>query len=312
MRIVKTQEREVPEDIPSGDDVKIERIGQGITAWTNPHNRFRVLRLHYSADPRKREKAWKEETIAGLPSYDYWLREFEMVWQSFQGKPVYFNEWSHEFHVAREPLKHTFELPIIRGWDFGLSPACLFTQLMPRNRLFILQELVTEGGTGIEQLIDLVIEAQFKWFPGHVKYVDVVDPSGFYRRDTDARSCVNIMSGRPLRASPMPGVQVPQTRKSDVVALLRKSIRGEPGYLVDPRCEYLIKGFDGGFHYAYSREGVLRSGWEKNIYSHIHEANQYICTRLNDLDLSGKRGEVKIREPHYMFGDSKQSGLEII
>src|SRR3990167_2779137 len=306
MRVVKTQEREIPEDIPSAEDVRLERPTQGITCWTNPNNRFRVVRLHYTADPKKRGQDWKAETIAGLPSYDYWLREFEMVLQSFQGKPVYFGEWSHEFHVSKEPLKHSYELPIIRGWDVGLSPACLFTQLMPRSKLYILRELVTEGGTGIEQLIDMVMEAQLKWFPGHTKYLDVVDPSGFYRRDTDARSCVNIMTGRPPRASPLPGVQVPQQRKSDVVALLRKNVQGQPCYLVDPRAETIIKGFDGGFHYAYSREGALRDRWEKNIYSHIHEANQYICTRLNDLNTRASELDYTFKEPKYDFGKQAQ------
>lgn len=47
------------------------------------------------------------------------------------GKPVYpeFNDALHTGEV--EPVKGVI---IKRGWDFGLTPACIFTQVLPDGR----------------------------------------------------------------------------------------------------------------------------------------------------------------------------------
>ena len=130
---------EMPDELPSG--VEITEPMKGVKVWTNPRNKFRVLRLHRSADPRKRGKAWIDESRAGLP-YTDWLREYEIRWKSFQGKAVFLEDWNPNFHVSEEPLEYDPGIPIIRGWDFGLSPACLFAQLRAGGRLLILKELI--------------------------------------------------------------------------------------------------------------------------------------------------------------------------
>jgi hypothetical protein len=55
-------------------------------------------------------------------------------------------------------------------------------------------------------------------------------------------------------------------------------VDGNPGFLIDPRCKELIKGFEGG--YAYRRIQVSGERYddkpEKNRFSHIHDALQYL------------------------------------
>ena len=55
-------------------------------------------------------------------------------------------------------------------------------------------------------------------------------------------------------------------------------VEGKSGLLIDPRCKELIKGFEGG--YGYRRMQVSGERYDdkpdKNRFSHIHDALQYL------------------------------------
>jgi hypothetical protein len=55
-------------------------------------------------------------------------------------------------------------------------------------------------------------------------------------------------------------------------------VDGKPAFLIDRRCQQLIKGFEGG--YQYKRMEVSGERYadkpDKNMYSHIHDALQYM------------------------------------
>jgi hypothetical protein len=55
-------------------------------------------------------------------------------------------------------------------------------------------------------------------------------------------------------------------------------VEGQSGMLIDYRCRTIIKGFEGG--YQYRRVQVSGERYsdkpEKNMYSHIHDALQYL------------------------------------
>lgn len=284
---------ETTEELPT---IVTEELCHGLRAWSNSYNRFRVLRLEHTADPSKRSKKWEDETRAGMAHSD-WLREYKIVWRSFKGKPVYLEDWKHDWHVSKEPLKWNPELSLMRGWDFGMSPACVISQLWPRMRLLVLREVVGKD-ISVELLIDEVARLCGEWFPGARQYFDIIDPSGFFKRDLDGRTAALILAQQPLRARPIGGVQDPTARRHAVVEFLRDSRQGQPCFMIDPSCETLIQGFDGGFHFTYMR-GVLRDRWEKNHYSHSAEALQYICTKARNLDMSLERQFV-VAEPRYL------------
>jgi len=285
-----------PEELPQY--CKVDELCQGLKAWTNPQNSFRVLRLHMSADPAKRTPEFLKEAQSGLPR-DKYRREFELVWRSFEGRPVYVDDWNHNVNVANDFLQYAPHLPVMRGWDFGLTPAVIFAQLMPDMRLFVLREICEEE-MGIERFLDIVTTRSREWFPSAKRFVDIIDPAGFVRSQTDERSCMTIMSGSPWFLKPVPGVQNPVARRNAVVTFLQRNVRGHPAFLCSPACKAIINGFDGGYHYAHNRSGQLREYPEKNLYSHPHDALQYICTRVFDVDLRpGAEGTIKIAQPTY-------------
>jgi hypothetical protein len=289
------------DNLPPGElpqYAEVEQLCPGLKAWTNPQNGFRVVQLHCFADPIKRTKEYQIEAAQGIP-WDKYLREFHLIWRSFEGRPVYQDDWNHNFHTSKEVLMFASHLPVLRGWDFGLTPACVFAQLMPDMKLYILEELCEEE-MGIERFLDMVHSRSKASFPNAKKFVDIVDPAGFQRSQTDERSCVSIMLGSPWFFKPVPGIQQPQARRSAVVKFLQRNVRGEPAFLISPNCKTLVNGFDGGYHFAKTKAGPLRETPEKNSYSHPHDALQYICTRVMELNLSESPAPV-IKQPSYGF-----------
>ena len=80
-----------------------------------------------------------------------------------------------------------------------------------------------------------------------------------------------------MRAFPAPSNSV-DLRLESVSSQLNKMTEGKPAFLVDRRCQQLIKGFEGG--YSYKRMEVSGERYadkpDKNMFSHIHDALQYL------------------------------------
>ena len=82
----------------------------GLTAWTNPGNGFRILKLHYSADPAKRAPEWKQRAMQGMPTRG-WLREYELSFEAPLGQAVI-----PEFGSSHVRPVNPSQARILRGW----------------------------------------------------------------------------------------------------------------------------------------------------------------------------------------------------
>lgn len=285
-----TIREELPEAIP------ITEVMTGLKTWTNPLNRFTVIRLHRSADPAKRSKEWEDKTRAGMDTAN-WLREYELVWEALNGRAVYQDEWSHEFHTSRTSLGWNPSLAVGRGWDFGLYPACLFCQLFPHSRLIVLRECIGED-IDTERFMYEVDRLSNEWFP-NARFVEFVDPTGKNRVGTDGRTYTQLLAKKPLKAKKIYlGANAPAARRTSVIDFLKENVKGSASLLVDPSCEMLIKGFNGGYMYAFF-QGTLKSRPEKNIFSHIHDSLQYLCSKVRTVDMSVDLRTIKPVEPRY-------------
>lgn len=294
----KDIERERPKGIQATD------LRQGMTTWRNPVNKYFVCELHYSVDPRKRTKEWKADAQAGIP-YAEWMREYEIQWSSFEGVPVYAEHYDKEFHVSSEPLVWSMEYSVIRGWDFGLDTlgmACVFAQLVSNSRLLVYRELLASD-SDIYTFTEAVKRYSLEWFPGALRFFDIVDPSGFNRNAAakDKRSYCDTVR-EVLRARPVPGEKIRAKRLKSVVDWLDGSIKGQPKMLIDGvGCPVLVEGFDGGYHYAYAKDGQVKDEPEKNQHSHVHDALQMVCTRIEQLNLA-ETEVLAPSSPKYNFG----------
>ncbi len=198
----------------------------------------------------------------------------------FSGKPVYGNEFFYDMHVSKKHLAPVEGVPIHCGWDFGLSPACIFTQVHPNGQWMALREMYSDD-MSIDEFGDAVVDFSNREYRGF-SFEDVGDPSGRARAITDEKSCMDILGakGRWCREAPTNAI-IP--RLESVKRRLTRTTKGVPRLIIDPRCKRLIDGFSGGYRYVErGNTGSFADVPEKNKYSHIHDALQYIA-----LDLFG-------------------------
>lgn len=314
--------REVPKAILDGLTSRVGRypdINDGGTSWsgvimdTNPMDSDHWYYRFAEEETPKNWKFFKQEPALRLTrngyvhnphaeniknlakGYDYyfdmlpgksqeWIKVYVLgQYGSVQeGKPVY-AEYNDDLHS--EEVVATFDnLPLVIGFDFGLTPACVFAQFTPRGGVHIIDELTTKG-MGIKQFMrDIgmphIQQNYMRYLEDRSIYV-VGDPAGTQRSQVDSdATCIETIASFGLRAEPACSNSFIKRREA-VASFMLRMADGEPMLKVDRRkCKMLRKGFQGGYKYA----RVLVSGDErfkdepmKNEYSHIHDALQYAC-----------------------------------
>jgi hypothetical protein len=190
-----------------------------------------------------------------------------------EGKLVY-PEYNDAFHCRKaDPVPGR---PVIRSWDFGLTPACAFSQILPTGQWLTFDEL-TSDNMSVDEFGDVVLDHCARAFKGQVQIEDWGDPAGENRHETDKRSAFDILQAKGINIQAARS-QEPTLRQESVRRPLRLAPGGEPSFILHPRCRMLRKGFMGGYH----RRRLQVAGPErysekpeKNEYSHIHDALQY-------------------------------------
>lgn len=224
-----------------------------------------------------------DEQAAAQP--DWWVQRFIRNAWGFarDGKPVY-PEFSDRTHVAAHDLVGDPRLVLRVGLDAGATPAAVIGQQTPSGQWRLLDELVvpdddTMGPSRFgRQLADL-IASRYPRFE-----VDACgDPAAGAGADRTAGELdwlqiVAREAGFRVRPAPLPSNNLP-VRLESVRRQLQTMIDGDmPGLVVSPRCKTLRRGFNSG--YRYRRQAVAGGRHEdkpeKNHWSHIHDALQYL------------------------------------
>lgn len=213
------------------------------------------------------------------------------------GRPV-FPEYEDSVH-CKECKTVPYE-PIYRGWDFGLTPACVFAQLTPSGQLLVVDEM-TSDSMGIEKFSDDVIMHTSMNFPDR-EFIDVGDPAGMQRSQTDEKTCFQILQSKGIDIEP--GLQTLAIRLESVRKPLTTMIAGKPGFVLHPRCRVLRKGFQGLYQFRRMQTSAERytDQPDKNAASHPMDALEYPCTVIFGRGLTLPRGAgIKPREDDYVF-----------
>lgn len=184
------------------------------------------------------------------------------------GKPVY-PEYRDSLHCKE--FEHIKELPIRRGWDFGLTPACSFSQLTARGQWRVIDELCADG-MGIERFSEQVLRKSVDYGGS---FIDHGDPAGDAKAQTDEKTCFSIMRAKGIEI--LPGPMTVTERLESVKKQLNQLVDGSPAFLIHPRCKMLRKGFQGKYRYRRLQTTADRytDEPEKNEYSHPHDGLQY-------------------------------------
>jgi len=199
---------------------------------------------------------------------------------TMDGKPVY-PEYNPAVHFYDGSIRFEPGMALLMGTDFGRTPATVFAQLGLDGQLRVIGEVTadnvsTEGF--IEEFLRPRLMNRYK-FP-MCGLLNFADPAGANPDQVVQMTCIQNFNRYGIRTV---AAQVPQNRfelRRDCVSELLRSMRGKsPAVIISNDCKTLLKGFNGGYRYRRVRGADERfsDAPEKNEFSHIHDAFQYLC-----------------------------------
>lgn len=203
------------------------------------------------------------------------------------GQPVFRNTFKRSIHLSKGDLSMIAmnNYPILVGMDNGLTAAAVIGQMNARGRVNILAEAYVPEGTtmGVERFMDTILTPKLKaCFPSvtNAGYIFVLDPACWQRNQVDEvtiAQAVNARGYRVMKAS----TNDPERRVAAVEGLLSRMVDGEPGLMLDHRCKWLADALDYGYRFKRQASGQIATSAEKNHFSHIADALQYLCLHFN-------------------------------
>lgn len=238
------------------------------------------------------------ENVENLPSgHDYYLRQLpgkskEWIkvfllgnYGSVQdGKPVY-PEYADDLHCRL--TKVWPKVPLLLGFDYGLTPACVICQITPHGTLQVLDEIWSEDSGVMQFARDMVRPHLAQHYAG-MSFMAAGDPSGMSRKDTDERTVFQLLAEEGFPCVPAPSNAFVARRES-VARYLTKLVDRAPALIVDPKCDMVRRGFNGRYKYRriqLAGQERYRDIPEKNEYSHLHDALQYAALHAQNMNNS--------------------------
>lgn len=205
-----------------------------------------------------------------------WVKQFiECIWGfSQKGKPVY-SAFRGSLHIADTELQYNPHLPLVMGFDAGLTPAAIFMQQDPFGRVLVLDELVSEGMGAQRFCREKIKPLLARRFPGCDLRI-AADPAVTQRSQANEAVTVAKVLEQELKVKCEPAASnTLGARLGAVEGVLTRLTEAGPALLLDKRCKVLVTGFQAGYRYTISSKGVKADTPEKNSYSHPHDACQY-------------------------------------
>jgi len=299
---------------PPDDDhwwykVAEEGTPKGWQFWSQPAALLYVEGKGYLPNP-------KAENVRNHKlGYEYWLRQVPgktAEWIKVyilgqygniqEGKPVY-PEYNDDIHCSKFDLEPLKNLPIILGFDFGLTPACIFGQVTPRGRLTAFDELIALN-MGIKQFLRDAVKPHLNQnYGAFLENIIVVgDPAGNQRAQSDESTCLDE-----IRMAGFNDVEGASTnsfiaRREAVASYATGMSDGQPNLLISPKCKMLRRGFLGGYRYRriqVAGDARYTDVPDKNQFSHPHDGFQYVALRAQDgiETISAKANRPKFVNP---------------
>lgn len=198
--------------------------------------------------------------------------------RSLGGKPCH-PMFNRDVHVSKSPLIPNPNNLLLVSCDFGLTPAILLKQQDAFGRVLTFDNIACFG-MGIERAIETKLLPLLRQKYDACKDIYITgDPSGGNQSQTDESTVVDIFRqyrNRGLGKIKLAWSNNPVARRGATDHFLSMLVdRGQPAYLIDPGCDWLIPALDGKFQFKKYKDGRESADVEKNDWSHTGEANQY-------------------------------------
>jgi hypothetical protein len=281
---------------------------EGVETWMNPKNKFVIVQLHYTADPKKRDDGWLAN-IKSAMTISKFQQEYNLQWDTFHGQPVY-PDFSERLHASNDTIQPELGLPLLLGVDQGLNASCVICQM--QGERFVVLEEINVANMGAERFVEKVARHLSMHYPEWSDYKRdyrvYIDPAAFSRRDVDERTWASVWSARGFK--PMPGPMLWEPRRQAVESLLTKQNKEGPCFLLDKaKCNLLLRGFNGGYRYTEKAFDIEPNKARpiKDEHSHVQDALQYVAGGF--LKLKNTAGISPVPELKYS-SYSKDKGMK--
>lgn len=257
---------------------ELARLGQLPPGITEPDDFARIF--HQPSGRSPRAENLKHLTPGyyarlGIGKSKEWIKVYiDGDYGFVTDNKIVFTEYRDEIHLrAVDPVPG---LTIERNWDFGLTPACSLSQMLPNGQWLIFDEVIATG-MGADRFSDEVLEHCSRSFRGPVRFDDIGDPSGASKAQSDESTCFNILQAK--------GIEIYGGEQDIPLRLesLRKPLRtlgsnGEPRIILHPRCKNIRKAFMGAYYYrrlATNSERFSKEPEKNHPYSDLMDGLEY-------------------------------------
>jgi hypothetical protein len=203
-----------------------------------------------------------------------------------------FPEAKSAVHFTSARLKPIPGVPLELGWDYGLTPGTLFTQIAPSGQWRIMTE-VQNFNLAFEYHLDQVVKHLNDLYPGFELH-HWGDPAGSQRTGVAKADDPNTfvrMAAQKCGFRIQAGKVDWQSRKEAMKQrLLRLDSLGAPGLLVSRSGAPLFaEGLSGGYRYPQAASGQVGDRPIKNHLSHLQDCAQYIASRVFQITMKQPR-----------------------
>ena len=203
-----------------------------------------------------------------------------------EGQPV-FPMYLDATHFDQD-LKPNENFPLLIACDWGIAPCAIVGQRLADGTWAIIDELMSDD-VGVKRFAEKLTSYIELNYPGFTVGTCHGDPSGQYRGKEAEDTCFDLMNTyTPYSWHPAPGDNDIAMRLEAVRNSLDRMIMGKPGFQIGPKCKKLRKGFTGGYHYKTIEGSGGKRSMEtpnKNEYSHVHDALQYIMLGAGEASI---------------------------
>jgi hypothetical protein len=241
------------------------------------HQTTETMKLRLDSEARLAQGRSYYERLARGRNADWVLRYVHAKYGNDpSGTAVFRESFNRSFHI-RDNVLPVSSQPIMVGQDFGRDPCSIIGQLDHKGRLLVLEEVIAED-IGLEKHIEQALRPRLM----DVRYIGrpvaiIGDPSGISKSSIYEETTFDVIKRMGLHAFPAPTNDI-DPRLRAVEAFLLGQRDGGPAFIIDrERCPVLVRALGGGYRYAKTRSGLRKLSPDKNEYSHVADALQYLC-----------------------------------
>lgn len=232
-----------------------------------------------------------------------WVKRYVMAQfgDDPSGTAVFRESFKRSFHVVDEIPEPVYGHPLLVGQDFGRDPCSVICQMDHKGRLLVLEEVAAED-IGLE----LHIERSLRPVLQQPRYLGrmiamVGDPAGRSKGSIYEETSFDALKRMGFSAFPAPTNDLdPRLRAVEAFLLAQRD--GGPAILIDgKRCPTLVRALSGGYRYGKTKAGQRKPTPDKNEYSHIADALQYVCLVAHGrgwADMAMRQLKPRMRDPH--------------